>query len=520
MSSRLWILRLLSILLFTGLTPPLPALPADGSEQKKITIDSMEQLPRHSYPIEGKIADLVASKEAFAPFAAALRKNITADLAQYDIADKTTLRRWIATLVYLDIFDGDYAAALAGIQRQRELQDKPAAKHTSGLIDEPTVAALRACEGDPTSPIYKEVFRRELSAKVDALPWELVQDEVEQLKGVLELFGATVIMSLIDTQMQPGVDKTGELSDELALGLVNIRGMLVLVMPVKQVIIEVLSQKIESHRTAKKDIWQERSVTLSGREGGQAVLLAIWDTGVDVSLFPGILFTNDAEEQNGEDSDNNGFVDDVHGIAYDMWWERSPHILYPLGEAQGRAEEMLADIKGYFDMQAAVDSPEASRTKQKFSAMGSAELTAFMEDFMRCALYVHGTHVAGIAVAGNPYGRLLVARMEEDYHSIPRPPTKELARNMAQAFAETVAYFKTHGVRAVNMSWGIGLRETEAQLERNGIGGSAEERAGMAREIFGIMRDGLYSAIESAPEILFVGAATGVEATAVPQAGF
>jgi subtilisin family serine protease len=492
---------------------PLPssspfAVAISGAQQvEKLRIDSLEDLPRHSYTIEGKIADMVASSQAFAPFAAELRRNIESDLARYEIADKTTLRRWIATLVYLDMFDGRYDAALAGIQRRRELQDKPASKLTTGLFEEPAVAALRACGGDPANPTYRETFRRELIAKVDELPWGVVRDEVEQLRGMLQLFGENVIMGLIETQMQPGVDKTGELGDELAMQLVNIRGMLMLVLPVKEDIIEVLSQKIASHREVQEDIWRERSAALTSRDGGKPVLLAIWDTGVDVSLFADRLFTNPQEKRDGTDTDRNGFIDDVHGVGYDMWWQKSPDILYPLGDDESRVQEMLAEVKGYFDLQANVDSPEAGMVKQKFSTMGPNEVKTFLEDFMRCALYIHGTHVAGIAIDGNPSARLLVARMEEDYHSIPRPPTKELASAMATAFKETVEYFKIHSVRAVNMSWGIGLKETETQLERNGIGETAEERAEMAREIFAIMKDGLYSAIAGAADILFVVAA-------------
>jgi len=480
---------------------------AFAPQSDKIRIDSLEDLPRHSYKIQGKIADLVTSPSAFAPFAAELRENIEGDIAKYDISDRATLRRRIATLVYLDMFEGDYDAALAGIRRRRELQDKPASRLTTGLFEEPAVAALRAAGGNPGDPVYPATFRRELQAKVDSLPWDTVKDEVEQLKGVLELFGENVIMGLIETQMQPGVDKTGEVGDELAMQLVNIRGMLTLILPVKQDIIEVLSQKIAAQHAPAKDIWRERSVALSGEDGGSPVLLAIWDTGVDISLFADRLFTNPNEKQDGMDTDGNGFVDDVHGIGYDMWWQKSPDILYPLGDDDGRIRDMLAQIKGYFDLQANVNSPEAAEVKSKFSVMGPGEVKRFVEDFMRCALFVHGTHVAGIAVDGNPFGRVLVARMEEDYHSIPRPPTKELATAMATAFKETIGYFKTHGVRAVNMSWGIGLKETETQLERNGIGETAEERAEMAREIFDIMRDGLYSAIENAPGILFVVAA-------------
>ena len=57
------------------------------------------------------------------------------------------------------------------------------------------------------------------------------------------------------------------------------------------------------------------------------------------------------------------------------------------------------------------------------------------------------------------------------------------------------------------MSWGGSQRDIEAALEANGIEKDAAKRAELAREIFKISRDGLYAALKSAPEILFVCAA-------------
>jgi subtilisin family serine protease len=110
-------------------------------------------------------------------------------------------------------------------------------------------------------------------------------------------------------------------------------------------------------------------------------------------------------------------------------------------------------------------------------------------------------------VDGNPAARILVARFTIDYHLIPPPPTIERAHKTAQTYRETVEYFKTHGVRVVNMSWGGTLRDTESDLEANGIGKDAEERAKLARELFDIEKEALYAAMQSAPNILFVNAA-------------
>ena len=54
------------------------------------------------------------------------------------------------------------------------------------------------------------------------------------------------------------------------------------------------------------------------------------------------------------------------------------------------------------------------------------------------------------------------------------------------------------------MSWGWTFREVEQSLEVNNIGKDAEERQKMTEEIFGILDEGLRSAMASRPEILFV----------------
>ncbi|MCW8806338.1 MAG: S8 family serine peptidase, partial [Ignavibacteriaceae bacterium] len=66
---------------------------------------------------------------------------------------------------------------------------------------------------------------------------------------------------------------------------------------------------------------------------------------------------------------------------------------------------------------------------------------------------------------------------------------------------------QANNVRVVNMSWGWTLKEIEGMLEANGIGNDAEERSKLTREIFDIYKNGLYNAIKSAPEILFITAA-------------
>jgi subtilisin family serine protease len=62
-------------------------------------------------------------------------------------------------------------------------------------------------------------------------------------------------------------------------------------------------------------------------------------------------------------------------------------------------------------------------------------------------------------------------------------------------------------VRVVNMSWGGAPSGIEDALEKNNIGRDASERKAMAVKLFAIERAGLYAALKSAPDILFVCAA-------------
>jgi subtilisin family serine protease len=168
---------------------------------------------------------------------------------------------------------------------------------------------------------------------------------------------------------------------------------------------------------------------------------------------------------------------------------------------------MKDQMKGLDDLQAAIDSDEAKKLRQHMAGLPPSEINTFLEELMLFAVYVHGTHVAGIAIDGNPYAKVLGARITFDYRQVPAPPSVVQARRAVDNYLKTVKYFQNNGVRTVNMSWGWTFAEIEGMLEANGIGKDAQERREKAREIFTIYKDGLYAALESAPDILFVTAA-------------
>jgi subtilisin family serine protease len=487
-----------------GVTAALICLPGAWGQEGKIKIETLDQLPRHTYELEGSVSALLKSDEQFAEFAAKVRADIESDLEKYQIDDAATLQRFYRTLLALDMIEGRFNSALQRVEQIRELEDKEALKLTTGLVTRSLVGARHATGQNLQNPKYRAVFRRHLTASVDRLPWDVVQDQIQEAKGRTEILSEALLMGLVQSQLDPIVAQKGEVSSDLAERIIGLRYALQLQLPLKEDLIAAYQHAIDKNRVAKPDIWPDRSVALKHTRNLTPVLIGIWDSGTDPTVFPGKLFVNDQEAKDGQDNDGNGFVDDLHGIAFDVDGEYSPEPLHPLGEVAGRIDTVMKHLKGFMDIQAAIDSPEASALKKLLSELKQDDVKRFVEDLSLCGLYSHGTHVAGIALQGNPFARILIARITFDYHMIPKALTLATARRHADSYRRTAEYFKQHGVRVVNMSWGWTLKEIESALEANAVGETVDERAELAGEILAILRDGLRDAMKSAPGILFV----------------
>lgn len=492
------------LLTCTAMMVLLPCIHHSEDVSKK-RIDRIDDLPRHTYTVSEDISQLVHSQNDFYDLAAMVRADIEQDLETYIIEDRTTLQRLYNVLMILDVCDGQYHAALEKILQIRGFEEKAAQRLTIGLISEAIIHA-RLDAGVDTS-VYAEKFVTYFSRALDSLPWEKVQQRVEEIRGNYEIRSENFLIGVLETEYGNAVQQTGQLGNDAAYRVIRYQYIINFHLPLKEHILAVLSEHIAKHKIEKPDIWQDRNVDLKEAKGLTPMVIAIWDSGVDTTLFRDRLFINTAEMPNNKDDDNNGFVDDIHGIAYTFEEEKTPEMLYPLSSPVDRLPHMKKLAKGLFDILAGIGSQEAQSLRQHMATVKPEDVQSFMESLAEFASYNHGTYTAGVAIAGNPAARILVARLTID-HSVPPPvPTVERAQKTARAYHECIDYFGAHGVRVVNMSWGGTLRGTEEDLEINGVGASAEDRAKLARQIFDIEKDALYQAIKNAPDILFVCAA-------------
>jgi len=475
------------------------------AEKQKIT--RLDDLPRHTYTLRMKPSETVVSDEAFTDLRDQVEKDILDIFEQYEVEDNSTLKGLYGVLSNIALLKGDAKGVLKYQKLILDLQEKPADKYISGMV---TCSIMKTWQETNTRDISTNlpVFQKKLEAIVNEFPWEVVQDAVEQVKGVYEIQSKNVMIGVVQSRLDPAYEKTGNLSRDMVQGLISIRAFIDHYELYKPAIVKVLSAYIDANQVEKEDIWADRNVDLTNAKKLKSVLLAIWDTGVDADVFGEKMFTNPNENPDGKDNDGNGFVDDIHGIAFDLQEHPSTEMLFPMTEAQlAKYPSMITMMKGLEDLTSAVNSEEATALKKKMAAMQPEQVKPFIEEIGLMGSYAHGTHVAGIALESNPAAKVLIARVSFDYKAIPDPLSVEQAKRAAANYMKTVQYFKDQGVRAVNMSWGWSLKEVEGNLEANGIGKDAEERQTLTREIFDILKHGLYDAIKSQPEILFVSAA-------------
>ncbi|MDB5872679.1 MAG: apr [Ramlibacter sp.] len=464
-------------------------------------VDKADDLPRFSYPVQGDLEAIVREPQRFNALAGAVRRDLEATLAGYDIAEQATRRQILSQLAQQDMLEGRYDDALRRLAQVQQLQEKPADKLLSGLTSRAIIAAEKKT-GGRSSPAYLAEVGRFIAEELDRLPYLVIRNDIQRAKAGMETFGEALVLGRVRNVLQPVASQTGALSSDLVPAMISARFALEFILPLKATLVETYGRYLAAHNVDKADIWAARDVALPPGRNYAPVRIVVWDSGVDTQLFPGRVVTEG---------------DRPAMIAYDLQNLPSPFPLKALpADLQAKMPSLQARSKGLSDLQSNIDSAEATEVKLLLSNLAPAQYKSVLEELRLVSTYSHGTHVAGIAMAGNPYARIANARIEFGHTLLPDPcPTPELHQRAADAFGAYVDFIKKTGARVVNMSWGGDLRSYEVELEQCGIGKDTAERRALARGYFDLHLKALTKAIASAPDVLFVTAAgnSGNDAT-------
>lgn len=485
---------------------------AQDARPERSVIRTQDDLPRHRYPLPGSAAALLAADDAvFEAFAAKVSADADAVLTGYDIGDHATRRRLLATRSFYEMLTGRNEQALATILAIRALEDKPDAKLTSGLREEAILRA-RIATGKAAGLDFEQRFAALYREALDRLPFSVVGTRLKETKGKIEIQSPAMVGGYIANQVEPTVSRDHAVTDKGADDLLWARTFARVIAPTSTASVAALRAVIAANAVQKPDIWAAREVTLTPADRGHPITVAVWDSGVDLTLFPGRTFATPGPAG----APNNG-----HGLSFDEESRPTTGVLRPLTGAQRAAyADVLGDFQGFNDSQAAIDSPAAERLRAKLARMTAAESAAYREQLNFFGDYMHGTHVAGIVARGNPFVRLAVVRDTFDTRAVPLPPTAARVGRRAALYARVSAWLKANRVRVVNMSWSDSPDGYEQDLAQNGLGGSVAARKMMARRFFETARDAFRRVVIDNPDTLFVAAAGNSDTDTRFQEGY
>jgi subtilisin family serine protease len=468
------------------------------ADQAKQEVHSQADLPRTSYPVTGSVSTLLQSDDSV--FASAVSK-ATADLDElffnYDIQDNATLISMLTAKLSLQELKGDAAGGLETIAKLRALQSKPDLKLTVGLFDEALLKAqqdVAAKKGAEYEQKVESIYRD----AVNALPWEVVQDVIKSARSISGLYSESFLLGNAQDNLQAEIDKSGTLSRESMYEVLNTRANLQVKLPLNSIRANVLKAYVTAHDTQKPDIWAAREVTLTSKDHAQKVLVGIWDSGVDTALYPGHLYRY-----------AHSAPYPAQGLAFTDDGNPSDSALYPLTpEQKQQYPEVSENLEALSDLKGGIETPITESFKKRLAQMSKDEVNRMFERLGFFGNMAHGTHVAGIAIKGNPAAQLVVFRFNDGLNrELHFPPTTEWAHRMAANFKRIGQFCAEHKVRVVNLSWGDEPREFEEWLARTKANQTGDERKQEALELFAIWKEAIIEAMKAAPDTLFVTAA-------------
>lgn len=474
--------------------------------------DKIPDPPNRKYKLSGTSAEVLRDDSQLHRLSGELIDNLNEDVKTYPEYAKVLFQISYLNLLTLHASRNEYKQAFAMIEKLRVLDDSPTSKQVA-LFEEAWLKAKQEI-ADESSAEFRKSFESYFAAAFSRFAYKDIAGTVQTMKSGLAVANTEIFFGTLESSIQPILDRSaGLVEEDVAASIISMKFYGEHVLPLKDEMVRVLTalQDANASTVERREIWSERSAALTSAEAKRAVIVAVWDAGVDVQTLPVTnRFVNPRELLlDGIDNDGNGFIDDLYGIAYDVpAMKASGRVLDdPTGKIKSDVKRLQQLTKGTLDLQSGIESREAVDLQAIMASLKRDQAKDFSEELSFYTQHAHGTHVAGIVIDGNPAAKILTARVTNDHRMQLQPYTPEMAEFKARMYRDIVAYFKQQGVRVVNMSWRYNKMPIFQSLKINGIGEDDGERLKLAAKYFEIEKQALFDAIKSAPGILFVAAA-------------
>ncbi|MFO7610294.1 MAG: hypothetical protein R6X35_14095, partial [Candidatus Krumholzibacteriia bacterium] len=169
---------------------------APQSAPEKIAVRSLDDLPVHTYPLAGTAGAMFADPAAMSRLKDAYRADLESDLATYAITDAATLQDKYGSMALIALMDGRDQDALGWFDEVRALEDKESARLMNALTNRALIAARTTAGPGADQAVVAAAFEQELAARVDALPWAVVQHAVKGAKGRAEFLSENLLVGM------------------------------------------------------------------------------------------------------------------------------------------------------------------------------------------------------------------------------------------------------------------------------------------------------------------------------------
>jgi Subtilase family len=305
-------------------------------------------------------------------------------------------------------------------------------------------------------------------------------DEAAQQRAIEEVFralprarfgAATVVFQLFQTQAQLDArvanTKQQLVSQDTARGVLYFSAVMPDIVRHRARFLAAIDTVRAAHAALPAEAdYRFGTVDLAGARDAREVRVAVWDLGTNPALFQSQMFVNAGEQPNGRDDDGNGLVDDISGVVSDG---SAPHTALLFEPSPETLERYVPFLRGVMDLRAGMaTTPAAQRVLELQRSVTDAPALEQLESSLDAVgEWSHGTHVAGILLAGNPHARMAVFRSawagEARLYHHRGPTDAELDAERANIDA-IAGFINRHQIRVVNASLGFSQEYVEAEL--------------------------------------------------------